>query len=131
MLNYLFCIILCGSNKWISDSDSDSDELTGFDTISSIYGVGKVMAVKALQKGHLPSQLGNDEIENETIVSGAKTFSLKSTSSDKPKRKWVRVSWHVLHKIKAAGEILRIWQHWEINKMTGYSIMLVKQSSQQ
>ena len=23
MLNYFFCIILCGSNKWISDSDSD------------------------------------------------------------------------------------------------------------
>ena len=36
--------------------------LTGFDTVSSIYSVGKVVAVKALQKGHLPSQLSNDEL---------------------------------------------------------------------
>jgi hypothetical protein len=34
--------------------------LTGCDTIRAIYGVGKVKAVKALQKGHVPPPLGND-----------------------------------------------------------------------
>ena len=48
--------------------------LTGCDTVSSIYGVGKVKAVKTLQKGHVPPPLGNDQIDIETIVSGATEF---------------------------------------------------------
>jgi hypothetical protein len=50
------------------------DQLTGCDTVSSIYGVGKVKAVKALQKGHVPPPLGNNQIDIETIVSGAIEF---------------------------------------------------------
>ena len=48
--------------------------LTGCDTVSSIYGVGKVKSVKALQTGHVPPPLGNGQIYIETIVSGATEF---------------------------------------------------------
>ena len=48
--------------------------LTGCDTVSSIYGVGNVKAVKILQTGHVPPPLGNGQIYIETIVSGATEF---------------------------------------------------------
>ena len=48
--------------------------LTGCDTVSSIYGVGKGKADKALQIGHVPPPLGNDQINIETIVSVATEF---------------------------------------------------------
>ena len=46
--------------------------LTGCDTVSSIYGVGKVKAIKEPPKSHVPPPLG--QIHIETIVSGATEF---------------------------------------------------------
>ena len=49
--------------------------LTGCDTVSSIYGVGKVKAVKALQKGYVPPPMGKEQIYIEIIVSGSTEFT--------------------------------------------------------
>ena len=46
--------------------------LTGCDTVSSIYGVGKVKAVKALQTGYVPPPM---QIYIEIIVSGSTEFT--------------------------------------------------------
>jgi len=48
--------------------------LTGCDTVSSIYGIGKVKAAKVLQKDHVPSPLGDIQTDMETLVTGATKF---------------------------------------------------------
>ena len=49
--------------------------LTGCETVSSIYGVGNVKAVKALQKGDVTPNMRIEQIYIEVIVSGATVFT--------------------------------------------------------
>lgn len=42
--------------------------LTGCDTVSAIYGIGKLKAVKTLLKGHVPPPLGSNELDMETLI---------------------------------------------------------------
>lgn len=48
--------------------------LTGCDSVSSIYGIGKVKAVKAIRKGCMPPPLGDLEVDLNSITDGATRF---------------------------------------------------------
>jgi len=48
--------------------------LTGCDTVSSIYSIGKIKAAKTLLKGHVPPPLGSDEFDIETMIRQATEF---------------------------------------------------------
>ena len=60
--------------------------LTGCDTVSTLYGIGKAKGVKALRQGNLPPILGDrdanlDDLEAKAISFIASCYGSKTTSS--------------------------------------------------
>ena len=55
--------------------------LTGYNTVSQMYGIGKRTAVKIVGKGILPPPLGTDENIN-TLISDAATFVVTCYGQD-------------------------------------------------
>lgn len=60
--------------------------LTGCDTVSTLYGIGKVKALKVLKHGHHPPLLGDSEtdekdLEKQAVAFIAKCYGSKATGS--------------------------------------------------